>query len=171
MRKIAGILFILISFCIKAQDHAIGLGTGISSLGIPPINLNYQFSYNALNTKAKITYFPFPLYVSNGNIFTNDYFIGIKTKEDKPVGVSFNFGASYLFIFNPIPYSDISNQLNPVFNFNFYAALNKNHRITTDFTISKYNFLYSPRHFKSSTLYLTIEIGYSYRFKKNVKVN
>ena len=170
MKRIAILLFILLPFFMKAQDHTIGLGTGISSLGIPPMNLNFQFSFKSFNTKAKLTYFPVGLYVS-GDIFTNDYFIGIKTKEDKPVIVSFNAGASYLFYLTQTPNLDISDQVNPVVNLNIYTALNQNHRITTDFTISRYNFLYSPRAYKASSIYITIEVGYAYRFKKKIKAN
>ncbi len=94
MKRIFVLLFLLVSLFIKAQDHSIGSSTGVSIFGIP-VSLNYHFSYKLFNTKSKITYYTIGLYAPNNSV-TNDYFIGIKTKENKHVMLYFNSGVSIL---------------------------------------------------------------------------
>jgi hypothetical protein len=163
-------LFTSIIQIAKSQNHAIGVGSGISRFE-PNIHINYQFNYKLLNTKFKASLLPFGLWTSTMSS-SYDLYLGIKTPEDKRNIFSLNTGIT---LFNPriATYETrIKQQVNPIINFEYAFAFNANHRITTDLSISQYS-TYIPyksgENYNTSVEYIIIEFGYSYRFKKRTK--
>lgn len=170
MNRLFVLLFLLISFFIKAQEHSIGSSVGLSMFGIP-VSLNYQFSFKSFNTKSKITYFPVGLYAPN-NSLTNDYFVGIKTKDNKPVILYFNSGVSILHAPQSQYFNSVSDQVNPIQNLSIATSVHPNHRITTDISFFTYKTLTVNKGGstkKESDAVLTIEIGYAYKFTHKKK--
>ena len=136
-----------------------GIGGGFSTYQIIPIYLSYQFNYKCLTAKEKFNFFPFSIINGENEVISNDIFVGIKTKENKPVIVSLNGGLSMF-------------QFQPIGNVNLTFPINKHHRITTDFFVSRYTVQLSsytkPLYYSTST-YFSVEVGYSYRFIRKEK--
>lgn len=167
MKKQIVLILLLLCGILKAQDHVIGMGAGYSSFE-PPIYLSYQFSYKCLNSKAKLSLLPFGRYTNSWSL-SNDYFIGVKTKENKKNILSLNIGVSFLYPKKDKYESDIKQQINPIVNLSYSYCFNENHRITSDFSLSQYTVILG-RYYTYNTIDLIIfEIGYAYKFKKKIK--
>jgi hypothetical protein len=170
MKQIIILLLITFPFLTKAQGHAIGVGAGIDLFGVSA-NINYQYTYKLLNFKTKISYIPQGLYYIPNKSFVNDYFLGIHTKEGKKVLLSINTGVTLLYTGSSAYSSEINDQANPIQNFNLAFCINPQHRITTDLSISTYQFTILSKYggTQSSGLRVTFEVGYSYQFKHKNK--
>ncbi len=120
MKRFILALLIITPYLTKAQGHTIGIGAGIDLFGLSA-NVNYQYTYKLLNIKTKIAYIPQGLYYIPNKSFVNDYYLGIQTQEGKKVILSINTGITLLHVPIQNYYSEISDQVNPIQNFNFYS--------------------------------------------------
>ena len=170
MKKVIILLLIIFPLLAKAQGHALGVGAGIDLFGVSA-NINYQYTYKLLNFKTKIAYIPQGLYYIPNKSFVNDYFLGIHTKEGRKVLLSVNTGVSLLYTASSPYNNEISDQANPIQNFNLAFCINPQHRITTDLSISTYQVILISKYGgkPSSGIRVTFEVGYSYLFKHKHK--
>ena len=146
-----------------------GTNIGFYSFENPHLALNYQFNYKVLNTKIK-SVFPYQFWKSF-DYSINDIYIGLKTDDEKAHILYINLGASFLI---PVSekYTTLKQQANPILDIGYAGCIKKNHRITLDFSASKWNMVNNDKWGKQTTSwypYVIFEVGYAYRFKKRTK--
>lgn len=170
MRQLIVLIVLVFSSQLKAQNHVAGAGAGFISVYEFSTYISYQFSYKWLNSKTKLSFVPFTRYGSSWSLI-NDYYIGIKTTENKKNILSFNIGASILYPKKGKYISDIEQQINPIVNLSYSYCFNDHHRITTDLSLTQYIIILGRNRVYNPIELLIFEIGYAYKFKNNSKKN